>query len=64
VFGVRLPRALTAAFIDKAFRANEGITGLSAMRGPIAAWTAALAAVAAIDAGMRLWPGSRRPATG
>jgi transposase len=38
VFGVRLPRALTAAFIDNALRASEGIAGLSAaMRGLIAA---------------------------
>ena len=28
VFGVRLPRALTAAFIDQALRASEGIAGL------------------------------------
>jgi transposase len=34
VFGVRLPRALTAAFIDNAVRASEGIAGLcAAMRG-------------------------------
>jgi transposase len=40
VFGVRLPRALTAAFIDNALRASEGIAGLSvAMRGLIAART-------------------------
>jgi transposase len=30
VFGVRLPRALTAAFIDQALKASEGIAGLSA----------------------------------
>jgi hypothetical protein len=30
VFGVRLPRALAAAFIDNALRASEGISGLSA----------------------------------
>ena len=29
VFGIRLPRALTTAFIDNALRASEGITGLS-----------------------------------
>ena len=41
VFGVRLPRALTAAFIDNALRASEGIAGLAAaMRGLIAARTA------------------------
>jgi transposase len=54
VFGVRLPRALTAAFIDNALKASEGIAGLSvAMRGLIAARTAVLTAVAAIDADMR-----------
>src|SRR5882762_827427 len=30
VFGIRLPRALSAAFIDKALRASEDIPGLSA----------------------------------
>ncbi len=51
VFGIRLPRALTAAFIDKALQASEGIAGLSAaMRGLIAARTAVMTAVAAIDA--------------
>jgi hypothetical protein len=40
VFGVRLPRALTAVFIDDALKASEGIAGLSAaMRGLIAART-------------------------
>jgi hypothetical protein len=54
VFGVRLPRALTAAFIDNALRANEGIAGLSAaMRGLIAARTAVMSAVTAIDADIR-----------
>ncbi len=54
VFGVRLPRALTAAFIDQALQASEGIAGLSAaMRGLIAARTAAMTAVAAIDTDMR-----------
>jgi transposase len=54
VFGVRLPRALTAAFIRQALRASEGITGLSAaIRGLIAARTAVLAAVAATDADIR-----------
>jgi transposase len=54
VFGVRLPRALTAAFIRQALRASEGIVGLSAaMRGLVAARTAVLAAVAAIDADIR-----------
>ena len=54
VFGIRLPRALTAAFIDNALKASEGIAGLSAaMRGLIAARTAVMTAVAAIDADMR-----------
>ena len=53
VFGVRLPRALTAAFIDNALKASEGIAGLSAaMRGLIAARTAVMTAVAAIDTDM------------
>ena len=30
VFGVRLPRALTAAFIDQALKASGGVAGLSA----------------------------------
>jgi hypothetical protein len=30
VFGIRLPRALAAAFIDQALKASEGIAGLSA----------------------------------
>ena len=42
------------AFIDKALQASEGIAGLSAaMRGLIAARTAVMTAVAAIDADMR-----------
>ena len=54
VFGVRLPRALTAAFIEQALKASEGVAGLSAaMRGMIAARTAVMSAVAAIDADMR-----------
>ena len=54
MFGVRLPRALTAAFIDNALKASEGIAGLSAaMRGLIAARTAVMSAVAAIDADIR-----------
>ena len=49
----RLPRALTAAFIDNALKASKGIAGLSAaMRGLIAR-TAVMTAVAAIDADMR-----------
>jgi transposase len=54
VFGIRLPRALTAAFVNQALKASEGIAGLSAaMRGLIAARTAVRTAVAAIDADMR-----------
>jgi transposase len=54
VFGIRLPRALTAAFVDKALQTSEGIAGLSAaMRGLIAARTAVMTAVATIDADMR-----------
>jgi transposase len=54
VFGIRLPRAVTGAFIDNALKASEGIAGLSAaMRGLIAARTAVMTAVAAIDADMR-----------
>jgi len=54
VFGVRLPRALNPAFITKALEASEGITGLSAaMRGLVAARTAVLSAVTAIDRDMK-----------
>jgi transposase len=54
VFGVRLPRALSPAFIRQALRASEGIPGLSAaMRGLVAARAAVLAAVVAIDADIR-----------
>jgi transposase len=46
VFGVRLPRALTTAFIDRALKASEGIAGLSAaMRGLSAARAAVMSAV-------------------
>src|SRR5215212_2667248 len=54
VFGVRLPRALSPAFIDQALGSSEGIDGFSAsMRGLIGARTAVLAAVAAIDADIK-----------
>jgi transposase len=54
VFGIRLPRALTAAFVNQALKASEGVAGLSvAMRGLIAARIAVMTAVAAIDADMR-----------
>jgi transposase len=52
VFGIRLPRALTAAFIDQALKTSEGVAGLSAaMRGliPGVGQLTALAFVAAID---------------
>ena len=65
VFGIRLPRALTAGFIDQALKASEGVAGLSAAtRGLIAARTAVMAAVAAIDADMRRRQGPRLPAAG
>ena len=54
MFGVRLPRALTTAFIDQALKASEGVAGFSAaMRGLSAARAAVMTAVAAIDADMR-----------
>src|ERR1700704_5262027 len=54
VFGVRLPRSLSSAFIAKALQASEGIDGLSAaMRGLVAARAAVLSAIAAIDADMK-----------
>jgi transposase len=54
VFGVRLPRALSPAFIKQALQASEGIPGLSAaMRGLVAARAAVLAAVVAIDGDIR-----------
>jgi transposase len=54
VFGIRLPRALTVAFVNQALKASEGIAGLFvAMRGLIAARTAVMTAVAAIDADIR-----------
>jgi transposase len=50
VFGVRLPRALSPAFIAQALQASEGIDGLSAaMRGLATARVAVLSAVASID---------------
>jgi hypothetical protein len=54
VFGIRLPRALTAAFVKQALKASEGGAGLSAaMRGLIAARTAVMTAVATVDADIR-----------
>jgi transposase len=54
VFGVRLPRAPSPAFIRQALRSSEDIRGLSAaMRGLVAARAAVFAAVVAIDADIR-----------
>ena len=54
VFGVRLPRGLSPAFIQQALRASDGINGLSAaVRGLIAARAAVQSAVAAIDVDMK-----------
>ena len=53
VFGVRLPRALTVAFIDTPLKQARGSLVSVAMRGLIAARTAVMSAVAAIDADMR-----------
>lgn len=54
VFGVRLPRALSPAFIEQALRASAGVNGLSAaMRGLVAARDAVLVAVGAIDADIK-----------
>ncbi len=54
VFGDRLPRALTAGFIDQALKASEGVAGLSAaMRGLAAAGAVVMTAIAAMDADMR-----------
>jgi transposase len=54
VFGVRLPRALSSAFIDQALAASDRIDGLSAaMRGLVAARDAVIAAVTGIDGDMK-----------
>src|SRR5256714_12965790 len=54
VFGVRLPRALSSTFIRQALQASEGIPGLSAaVQGLVAARTAVLAAIVAIDGDIR-----------
>ena len=54
MFGIRLARALTTAFIDQALKASEeGVAGLSAaMRGLSAARVAVTAAVAADRRGL------------
>ncbi len=54
VFGARLPRGLSPAFVEEVIAMSEGIAGLSsAMRGLVAARDAVLAAIAAIDADMK-----------
>ena len=54
VFGVRLPRALSPAFIEQALAASDGVDGLSAaMRGLVAARDAVLGAILAIDSDMK-----------
>jgi transposase len=54
VFGVRLPRGLSPAFVDQVIAMSDGIAALSsAMRGLVAAREAVLAAIAAIDADMK-----------
>ena len=54
VFGIRLPRGLSPAFVERALRASDGINGLAAaMRGLVAARAAVLSAVAAIDTDMK-----------
>lgn len=54
VFGVRLPRGLSPAFVEQVIDMSAGVVGLAgAMRGLLAARNAVLSAVAAIDADMR-----------
>jgi transposase len=54
VFGVRLPRGLSPAFVEQVIRMSDGVAGLSgAMRGLLAAREAVLGAIAAIDADMK-----------
>jgi transposase len=54
VFGVRLPRGLSPAFVEQVLRMSDGVAGLSgAMRGLVAAREAVLGAIAAIDADMK-----------
>lgn len=54
VFGVRLPRGLSSAFVDNVIAMSDGIAGLSgAMRGLVAARDAVLGAIAAIDADIK-----------
>ena len=54
VFGARLPRGLSPAFVEEVIAMSDGIAGLSsAMRGLVAARDAVLSAIAAIDADMK-----------
>ena len=54
VFGSRLPRGLSPAFVEQVITMSDGIVGLSAaMRGLVAARDAVLGAIAAIDADMK-----------
>ena len=54
VFGARLPRGLSPAFVEQVITMSVGIAGLSAaMRGLVAARDAVLGAIAAIDADMK-----------
>ncbi len=54
VFGVRLPRGLSPAFVEQVIGMSDGVVGLAgAMRGLLAARDAVLGAIAAIDADMK-----------
>ncbi len=54
VFGVRLPRGLSPAFVEQVLAMSDSVAGLSgAMRGLVAARDAVLGAISAIDADMR-----------
>jgi hypothetical protein len=48
-----LPRALTAAFVNQALKASEGVAGLSAAMRGLIAHTAVMTAIAAVDADIR-----------
>ncbi|ETX10576.1 transposase [Roseivivax halodurans JCM 10272] len=54
VFGARLPRGLSPAFVREVLAMSDGVAGLSAaMRGLIAAREAVLSAIAAIDSDIK-----------
>jgi transposase len=54
LFGVRLPRGLSPAFVERVIGMSDGVAGLSsAMRGLLTARHAILGAIAAIDADMK-----------